>query len=300
MTFRKIVWGSCALFLWPAAAAAQEVVQPVLAEEPQPAEPLPAGAPETVAAPLPAPPPPAAAPAPSPDAGWPYAFTEQQRADLAAAGATFDEAARAVAQRMQSRGFTSDEYVAAFVESRAYAGVHTAAADVMVEDVAAFRLLGLPMEEFDAFESRYNVRPGRVTGYYNSRFGGRGAKIAGGILLGLGLFNLAGGIVFIAARDGLAEAYGKERVGGYTDYWLGAGIACAAIGGVMTLVGIPLLAVGASKTRRWAPAGLLDRGDVDELRRYRLAPDGAPAGVALLVTPIAAPDVRGLGLTLGF
>ena len=320
MTFGRVIFVAT-LLLWATSAAAQNApapqpaptaapapeaasapVAPVAVVAPTAPEPVEATAPAPAAALPPAPPPQAAAPAPVP---WPFALTDQQRADLAASGAKLDDADRAIADDMKRRGFTSEQYVAAYLESRKYAGTFVSATAQMVEDIAAFQVLGLPMAEFERFESHYGIRPGRVTSYYNSRIGGRGKKIAGAVLTALGAVDLVGGIVFITARSGLADLYGEERVGGYEDYWLGAGIACTAVGGVEAAIGIPLLAVGASKTRRWAPSGTLDHGTLDEMAKYRLAGD-APAALAepprptLAVTPIATPDVRGLALTVRF
>jgi hypothetical protein len=251
-------------------------------------------APQAAAAPAPAP---ATVPAPAPASGpegWPYAFTPDEDASLRAAGAVFDPAERSVAERMQKRGFTSRQYVAAFADWKRHGSNRVDE----IEDIAAFHYLGLPIGEYQGYSSSGRGRSGRVTDYYNSRIGGRGMKIAGGVMLGLGLVDLIGGIVFFTAKEGLADSYPDNTLGSDPDYWHVSGIVCMSTGGLMTAIGIPVLAVGVSRVNRWAPNGGFDDGPVEQMDGYRL--DQADTRISLGVSPLVTRDAQGLGLTVLF
>jgi hypothetical protein len=240
-----------------------------------------------------APPAPALGPAPGPQ-GWPYAFTAEESATLRAVGARFDPSERSVAEQMQKRGFTSQDYTRAFVDWR-----HSGSARVgEIQDIATFQYLGFSQGDYDRYRSSYAGESGNVTDYHNSRIGGQGLKIAGGILLALGLVDAIGGIVFLTQKQGLADAYPDNSLGSDPDYWHVGGLICIATGAVMAVVGLPLLAVGASRTARWAPEGSLDRGPVEQLKEYRGRKEAD--NVSLSVRPLVIRDAKGIGLNLQF
>lgn len=231
---------------------------------------------------------------------WPFVFTASELADLRAAGATFGADEFDVAQRLRARGFSSQQYVKAF---GAWSRLGSPLTDE-IEDVASLQHLGIPLSEYQDYVPYRSPGQSGVTDYYNHRIGGRPQQIVGGVLMGLGALWVVSGAVVVAASDGLAESFSPSN-DLYSDdlysdpsYWRTIGFLNIASGVVAAGIGVPLLASGSARIRRWAPPGSLDSGSVTQMDRYRLEEDRPSASLSL--RPWIGSDVKGAALNLRF
>ena len=234
---------------------------------------------------------------------WRYKFTKTQMAELQNAGCQFDMIDLQIANKLALRGFTAEQFVQAYKDmSRVAPGKREA-----IEELAVMRFVGVPVSQY----SEYKYSGYALTDYYNSQIGGRGMKIAGWVLFGIGggicLFSL----VFLAPTAGADDAIsGGVRATGFT--FLG-------IGGVLALIGLPLAIVGTVKVSGWAMQGVLENEGVDGLRKYKItnasinseiggeeylryAEEGSKekSRFNLSFTPIAYQDGGGMGFKLDF
>ena len=227
---------------------------------------------------------------------WPYTLSEDQIQMLREAGNQFDEEDKLLASRLVARGFSADLYVKAYQEWAELEPKNRAD----VEIIAEFLELGLPLSEFDIYKI-YHERGMTLTQYYNKRIGGKAQVVGGWVATGFGVVDVVVGSIFLLAKESLAEAYPRHTLGDDPKYWETAGTVILIIGGLVTIVGLSILAKGKAKTRRWAPLGTLENGDVQTLRKYRIksAASSIPP-IQLTLSPFVTGDGGGFSLRLKF
>ena len=223
------------------------------------------------------------------DGPWFYELDDVDREELQRAGCTFDKEDRTVANRMERRGFSVDQYI------RAYQELYRLQGDkVDVEAIAVFQVTGMPLTHFRAYKN-YG---GTITQYYNRRvMGGRGKKIAGWVVLGIGMGAAALG----ALVKGLGSAT-KSAYDGGTNVVDIMGYTYLGIGGTLGLIGLPLVISGTRQTRKWLPSESLETEGVRQLRQLKLdvSLDQPTSTPTYLVHPFTVPQGGGLSLSVGF
>lgn len=247
-------------------------------------------------------------PPPAVDSGqWLYELDGQTRATLEMSGCTFGKQDRLVANRLAKRGFTVAQFLSAYEQTRRLGGD-----PVDVEATAVFREIGVPISKFNDYKS-YGGTP---TEFVNARLiGGRGSKIAGWIVSGVGIGWLALGGLYIFIGDqqsSVEDDFGSSSSAG--DVLETVGYVCVGIGGVLELIGIPLIISGTSKTKRWLPAGTLERVPARELRKFPYQEAGSSGwdysdsgdadsdgpGLRFMVSPVPMPEGGGAGVIVVF
>ncbi len=228
--------------------------------------------------------------------GWTFKLNDSQVQALREAGCAFDEEDAKLADKLAGRGFTAGIFVSAYQEWAK--AKFESKADI--EDVAVFLELGLPLSELSDFQS-WKASGGTLTQFYNKRMGGKGQKIGGIVALAFGLVDFIPGAMFFFARNDIAALYDHNQVGHDPDYWKGWGIGLMITGVIASSVGLTLMISGSAKVKRWAPEGLFDTGDVQQLSKHRVGrPPVIEDSVLLTIAPYASRSGGGLALTLRF
>lgn len=191
--------------------------------------------------------------------GWRFRFTQDQIRRLRWAGCRFDLVDRQIANRLWARGFTAHDFVQAYV-TLAYLRPGKRG---QLENLVVFRYLGFQTRDFHAFLA-YG---GTLTQYYNSRIGGVGQRIAGWVLVGIGAAGVLSGAVTILVGKTTAD---ESDIRGAKKAVYVLGGVLLGTGGLLTVIGIPLIVKGTAKTNRWVPSSVLEQGHRRKLDRYRL------------------------------
>lgn len=201
-------------------------------------------------------------------------FTEDQRAELRLLGCRFDEVDRAVAARLQARGFTAEHFIRAYQDLRAAGSTDRQ----KIEELVVLRYMGVPASEFKQFLS-YEMTP---SSYFNWRQGGRGLAIVGWILVGLAAGAAVGGGVLLgqgysdvpkcslSTQGSVAYKQCKALVEDKEGQQSG-GILLSSAAFIMGAVGLPMGIVGTTRWRRWVPDKLLEEGRLEDLYKHRVA-----------------------------
>jgi len=226
-------------------------------------------------------------------------LSQAQLAELRSAGASLDATDNEMADRLGRKGFSGDEFVAAYREYNALKAKHPELASSrrdMVETIAVMRKLGLSEEE------EYRI----VTGDHERKRvlaktqaseppSGRGMVTFGGVATGVGVVLLTVGLVL--SPDVTYET-GRGNV---TSGWGYAGKAMAVSGGVSIAAGLSVAILG---LYRWTTPGPDDAHDSHTGGKVQ---SPRPSGSALqennrrwALSPSLGPGHAGLALTAAF
>jgi hypothetical protein len=227
-----------------------------------------------------------------PKPSWRYKFTQAQYDLLKDAGCMFTTEDMAVANRLARRGFTVEQYLAAYFSLSESGFVEPS----KVEAKAVMRFLNFSQEQWTSFET-YG---GSVTEFHNKVYhGGLSQRIGGWVTVGVGASVLLAGVqlLILGATDKTNfDADKTEILGGVV----------MGLGGMTSIVGGVIVNQGNKRTNQWAPDDILDSGHIRDLARYKIEqkfsqlPDEEdnPRTHAMYLVPAVSPD--GGGLVFGF
>ncbi|MFC1482612.1 hypothetical protein ACFL51_02280 [Myxococcota bacterium] len=232
-----------------------------------------------------------------------YRFSREQVKDLMEAGCLFDSKDGIIAQRLRLRGFSAQDYVGAYRVYAYYKKNYKEFATLSrkhIETIAISRSIKISdrMKWYFIYEAD---RGRNLTAYYNSNIIKGKGMLAGGIVLLV--VGLAGGIASAIVASNLYQSYAScfdsdcdDEENSYR-----AGIVGAAAGGVLVIIGVVLVGVGAAKLSRWLKPGTLEDGRKEALDKVSGGPStGSEDKVQFSLTPYVGSARGGLGLTLRF
>ena len=295
----------------PASAAAPAFPQPVApgaAVAPTQAPATGWGAPTGIPNAIPAP-----QPSVAPVNGFSGAMqlTEAQLADLKSAGAPLDAKDMEMADNLGKRGFSGDDFVAAYREHNAMKATYPELVPygrAMVETIAVAHKLGLSENDKYKFVWARHQRNRTLTQAYNEAVqSGPGMFTFGAVSTGTGLVLLIVGLELYSwgstSIDSDPNVHNDEFWGNWRRSKSAAysGVAMAITGGVVAAAGISFASIG---VHRWAtplPDGTLDSGTADKIQSLQASTSNQPRStVRWALTPNFGPHRGGLGLTAAF
>jgi hypothetical protein len=236
-------------------------------------------------------------------------LTESQLSDLRSAGASLDAKDMETAASLQKRGFTGDDFVAAYREHNAMKSMYpelTSYGRDMVETIAVAQKLGLGDNDKYWFVWDRHQRNRTLTEAYNEKVrGGPGLTTFGAVTTGTGLVLLIVGYELYSTghkADSNGDWYDRDTNTGRHSMWMTyTGEALAITGGVVMAAGIPFTIWGLYRWGTHLPAGTLDSAPADQIQSLRAsASDRRKATVQWSLSPSIGPSQAGLGLTAVF
>lgn len=206
---------------------------------------------------------------------WKMKFSKKQKETLRNYKCLFDDLDRKISNRMAKRGFTPEQFVTAYGQSKAMGFVNR----LEIENIAAVNFLNLPVTEYKDYRYYYDAEgdfytyspgnPGVVTDFYNYRIGGKWPWLIGAAVMGAGAGATIAGLGVLLTVSGCnssCDSYARcstcrnnEQLG-----YIITGVGVATIGG-----GLGLFIPSNKKVKRWAPNKKLDDGTVEELEKYK-------------------------------
>lgn len=218
----------------------------------------------------------------------PYAFTAAQLAQLKATGCALNAGDLQAFARMKARGFSAT--AAGLACTRAARMKLRGARDM--EHLATLDYLGLPTHELAWIKARRLT----LTRYYNRGVGRRGVWIWGWIVGGVGLATSVMGIVFYAGgfedceKPDPSHCTPKQQS---NDEKLGLGL--SVVGGLAVGAGVTMLITSRIyRDARLAPAGVLEQGTLEQMRRFRRRPARTAHGPRFAISPFVGRGGGGL------
>jgi hypothetical protein len=195
-------------------------------------------------------------------------LTAEQASAFSAAGIPLDEVNKEAIHHMASRGFTPQQMVQAYQDiMRVNPGYK-----MDLEAMAVFRAVNLPLDEF----INYKESGMTLTDFYNSWLGGRGTKIAGWVVFGVGIGCIGGGLLyyFLGESGSKSSSYDSYNDSSLIDDYEALkiiGYVGMGAGGLMELIAIPMIIYGHSQTAKWAPQGALEEINMHDLEKYKIS-----------------------------
>ena len=233
----------------------------------------------------------------------PPEFTANPLAQLKKLGWSGSRSEAALLTRLLGRGYRADDILAAYRMTnrlkKAYSELSTFGPE-MVETVAIGQKLRLGGDDLYwlVWDRHGKKRP--LTQIYNQRIiGGRGPKVAGWVLAGVGAASfLAAGVLALNAQSKHDEL--EDRCGGFcsdseiqsVENRTVAADAVFGVGGAVLASGITCLIVGYVRTSRWLPEGTLEFEPASKTR--------ARAVSAISFSPTIAQGSAGLSFSGAF
>lgn len=206
-----------------------------------------------------------------------------------------DATSARMADRLVDRGFSSADFVAACKEDRSLRASHPSMAEYpsgTLETLAAAGKLGLGRSRrLELVRLRHGQGRALTDAYNRVTIGGHVQEAVGWTLTGAGAAAMLVGLILIPVT---ADHVVDESSGVALDedgYGVGS-IIMLVTGGVLLMAGVPTLALGRQKQKRWLAPGALEGGDAASLRKQGKQAEGAQ----LIITPTLGRGSAGLGV----
>ena len=190
-------------------------------------------------------------------------FSAEQMASLERSGVTFWVQDYVVIERLLSRGFTAEQIIKAFEDYQRIGGGQ-ANRNKEVEHIAVMNFLGiLTSENYE----EYNKSKLSLTDYYNlNHIGGQSLTLWGSSLTMGGTLVTLIGIFTATSGNPCKSCYDCEDA--CTSDWRMSWVIPTIIGGIVLAAGLPVMGVGLSRQKKWAPSGYLENAVINDLKKY--------------------------------